>query len=381
MYEAPFNPLPASVNAGWGFQRSSLWPTISAYGNLGAATPNMVTSFDIILLTPFVFSTAKYPTPTTTISTYLQAGRPIFFAAKVFGSYHVKGAPGLHDINNYWETLAVLGVNTFTTVNNPRPLFYEDVHGAGVYQLSGLENLFISDFLHPAFGRLVLRQTGNVYGYVAIAYNQQILSFRPDLFQTVDLTLSPAYSKIDLANDFTYMVLFPDAAHPIPTQIQFTANTAVTGAGAYYGVQFSLSDVSNAFDINVNWSNGSTAPMQAFNSGHIMWSTGTNSLTPAMPGTVAVLTQEFNEYWLINLVPMTSKAASMIYDNVGHAAGWRITRDINGIWYFGSNFDNRFILTSFGLHLPFDWPQALLPTISLPCYGSCVPVPLNIPQL
>lgn len=380
LFEAPFNPLPASVNAGWHFSPSSSHPTICGQAFSGI----VVTAYDAIVLTPFVFNTVKYPGATTILSTYDLARKPVFWWNSLADYVELIGVP----FSTYvWEAPAVITVNTFSKTSPGRLLVWNNTtignHVGESVNTSLGPNVYSENF-RPAVGNWSIDNNGFIYVF-------GVSNFGPGAggaiytpaYKFAGAVASPAlaYTVPDFVFNANYGMMLPDVFNPRPNVISFGLDlTSIIQVPAWRRLFLGNAELDNLFDLSVtaDWGLQGLFLVNTNGGGNIWFSPHSNSITPGTLGTFVITNQDSTKYWLLNLIPKSAKARSMLQSA---PASWRLARDPNGIYYFGSGIDNRTVLTSFGLSLPFYWPDAKLPSLSIPCPGVCVPVPLNIPSI
>ena len=379
LYEAPFNPLPASVAAGWGFSPQSSHPTIDGQAFAGT----ILTAFDAITLTPFVFATHKFPTATTTLTTYNLGRKPIFYFSSVSDYFELIGSPFS---TYFWSQLALPAVNTFSPHTPGKQLVWNNstigTHVGETLQ-SSVGPFILAQNLRPIIAVSTIDNNANIYfagiQFFAPAHlNFYAIGYK---FAGVIGAPSPNFNVPDYVFNNNHMLQVYDVNNPQLNVIDFglDASSSIQVA-SWRRLFFGNTELNNLFDhsITADCNQQGMFLIGSNGGGSILYSPHTNSLTPEQIGTVVITDMEFKKYWLINFIPVDSKARAML----GTAAtSWRIARDPDGVYYFGNGSDNRTILESFGLSLPFYWPNVTLPAVSIPCPGSCVPVPLNIPAL
>lgn len=366
LFEAPYT-LPA--NAGWLFQQSSWWPTLSAQSISGLGN---VTGLETILLTPFVFSTVTFPKATTSFGAFNSARRTLFFADTLFNWV------GAVTKVKAWSLNAVLGINTFSSSLNPNFLIFDNTIAGEVnylFSLSGGPYLFSAN-LSPAFGGLANNVISDALAMCAVGYVAPGISFIPFLINITLQARSYAYNVPDFLTDNNWLRVQQDATLPDVNFVGFNPGIVGGQTAGWNRLFFEQSDLDALFNIT-------TTPLalglyQGFVHGHIAWSPGINQYTPSQNGSVVIYSLDASKYWLINFVPFSAKAGQML---AASASAWRVTIDPNGIFYVGTSVDNRTVLTSFGLNLPWSVPTAKLPGIGFPCQGECRPIPLQLDKL
>lgn len=369
LFELPYT-LGVEVNPGYEFQPSSPVPVISSFLNTVGTQPH-VTGQEIQLLTPFVFSTARYPTAATTAVG--GARNPVWFGNHTW-NYNVF-ADGTNRIFG-WTQQTVLGVNTFTKFINQVQIYNQ----LATYGVEASPPMVFIINREVRFGIILIHNARLDFNALSVDLGGGHPQIDDQLFRFAGIAgWLPRYNiPIDdfYTGEANYMFVVPGVFWPRPNLFKFVKTPTPFDTQAWRTLFFEQSVLNDCFDTAVtpNWA----TLTNSFSRGHIFWSPLGNIHTPSMLGTVVVVAPDFSYYYLINFVPKSNKARLMLANAV---TSWRIKIDYNGVWYVVSNVDYKQVYSSFGLSLPFYWPAANMPVISIPCGGTCVPIPMNIPVL